>query len=180
MQRTSRGSYRNTEEQVSASFKTRSLQISFRKSLLLWIIKVQRDWRDPYTTKGLLWIQIGLLSFVLQGVVRLRKQELPIGNTYVASLLGSLLLIMTWNNSLLRAAKEALTEGSKKHFEIVDEIRDDHLGAARALVKDSEILAQLEAQIEKECRKLRSFLQAAEVGRVMVTFSCDMVIKHFS
>ncbi|KAI8146218.1 Aspartate/glutamate/uridylate kinase [Fennellomyces sp. T-0311] len=66
-------------------------------------------------------------------------------------------------NQLLRAAEEALTAGSNKHLEIVKEITADHLKAARSVVKNPEILKQLEAQIEKECLKLRSFLQAAEI-----------------
>ena len=43
------------------------------------------------------------------------------------------------------------------------ELLSDHLKAAKALVKDQTILEHLEAQIQKDCMKLRSFLQAAEV-----------------
>lgn len=64
---------------------------------------------------------------------------------------------------LLRAAEEALVEGSNKHLEIVKEIRQDHLNAARAVIKNKEILATLESQLDKECLRLRSFLEAAEV-----------------
>ncbi|KAI9250208.1 Aspartate/glutamate/uridylate kinase [Phascolomyces articulosus] len=66
-------------------------------------------------------------------------------------------------NQLLRAAEEALTQGSNKHLDIVKELTSDHLKAARSLVKNQTILEQLEGQIQKDCMKLRSFLQAAEI-----------------
>lgn len=56
-----------------------------------------------------------------------------------------------------------MTEGSEKHLEIVEEITQDHLNAARALITNKDILAKLESQLKNECLKLRSFLEAAEV-----------------
>lgn len=73
---------------------------------------------------------------------------------------------------MLRAAKEALTDGSDKHLEIVKEITEDHLQAAKAVIKDPETLQQTQQQIEKDCRKLRSFLQAAEVH--LVVWVCNL------
>ena len=64
---------------------------------------------------------------------------------------------------LLNAAEEALSEGSTKHLDIVQEIAEDHLNAARAVIKNKELLALLESQLRKECLRLRSFLEAAEV-----------------
>lgn len=69
----------------------------------------------------------------------------------------------SWNLRLLRAAEEALIEGSEKHLEIVEEITNDHLNAARSVIKNKEILLHLESQLRNECLKLRSFLEAAEV-----------------
>jgi aspartate kinase len=52
----------------------------------------------------------------------------------------------------------------------VKELRQDHLDAARAYIKNSEILSSVEAQLDEECLKLKSFLEAAEV----------MSITHYS
>ncbi|KAI8376439.1 Aspartate/glutamate/uridylate kinase [Radiomyces spectabilis] len=79
-------------------------------------------------------------------------------------------------NRLLRAAEEALTEGSSKYLDIVREIEEDHLAAARAHVKNAEILQQLEAQLEKDCVKLRSFLQAAEIIDEISPRSLDIIV----
>jgi aspartate kinase len=57
-------------------------------------------------------------------------------------------------------------DGSNRHLEIVQEIRQDHLNAARAVIENKEILSTLESQLEEECLKLRSFLEAAEVSRL--------------
>lgn len=67
---------------------------------------------------------------------------------------------------LLKAAEEALMDGSNRHLEIVEEIKQDHLEAAREVIKNQEILASLESQLTKECLKLRSFLEAAEVQTI--------------
>lgn len=99
---------------------------------------------------------------VLQEVVILKKRAQPIGNI-LRIILDHLKYAKTVNR-LLRAAEEALIDGSDKHLEIVQEIRQDHLNAARSVIENKEILDALESQLEKECLKLRSFLEAAEVG----------------
>ncbi|KAI7857416.1 Aspartate/glutamate/uridylate kinase [Circinella umbellata] len=78
-------------------------------------------------------------------------------------------------NQLLRAAEEALTPGSNKHLDIVKELLSDHLSAAKALVKNQIILEKLEAQIQKDCMKLRSFLQAAEIIEEISPRSRDII-----
>ncbi|KAG2227802.1 hypothetical protein INT45_002040 [Circinella minor] len=78
-------------------------------------------------------------------------------------------------NQLLHAAEEALTPGSNKHLDIVKELLSDHLEAAKALVKNQIILEQLEAQIQKDCMKLRSFLQAAEIIEEISPRSKDII-----
>jgi aspartate kinase len=45
----------------------------------------------------------------------------------------------------------------------VDLIRQEHFDAARASVRDPVILQELEAEIDKDCEWLRSFLFAAQV-----------------
>lgn len=77
---------------------------------------------------------------------------------------------------LLRAAEEALTDGSDKHLEIVKEITEDHLQAAKAVISNPEILQQTQQQIEKDCRKLRSFLQAAEVPSIDVIYLLQRLV----
>jgi aspartate kinase len=45
----------------------------------------------------------------------------------------------------------------------VDLIRQEHFNAARASVQDTGILQELEAEIERDCEWLRSFLYASQV-----------------
>ncbi|KAG1374554.1 hypothetical protein G6F60_009593 [Rhizopus arrhizus] len=77
---------------------------------------------------------------------------------------------------LLRAAEEALTEGSIEHLNIVKELRQDHLDAARAYIKNSEILSSVEAQLDEECLKLKSFLEAAEIIDEISPRSRDIIV----
>lgn len=46
----------------------------------------------------------------------------------------------------------------------VDVLRDDHIFAARANIRDPGLLQELEAEIERDCEGLRSFLFAAQVS----------------
>jgi aspartate kinase len=48
----------------------------------------------------------------------------------------------------------------------VDLIREEHFTAARASVQDAAILQELEAEIERDCEWLRSFLYASQVRSV--------------
>ncbi|CAO3699827.1 unnamed protein product [Rhizopus stolonifer] len=79
-------------------------------------------------------------------------------------------------NRLLRAAEEALIEGSNEHLNIVKEIRDDHIIAARSFVKNPEILKELEDRLEKECLRLKSFLEAAEIIDEISPRSRDIIV----
>ncbi|EJD05577.1 aspartate kinase [Fomitiporia mediterranea MF3/22] len=45
----------------------------------------------------------------------------------------------------------------------VDILRSDHLAAAQASVRDPELLKELEAEIDRDCEGLRSFLFAAQI-----------------
>jgi len=45
----------------------------------------------------------------------------------------------------------------------VDLIRSEHISAAKACIQSSEILQGLEAEIDRDCDWLRSFLFAAQV-----------------
>ncbi|KAI8887076.1 aspartate kinase [Backusella circina FSU 941] len=80
-------------------------------------------------------------------------------------------------NRLLQAAEEALKEGSNRYLEIVDDIREDHLEAARsAITSDKDILADVELQIQEECLRLCSFLEAAEIINEISPRSKDIIV----
>ncbi|KAG0131265.1 Aspartate/glutamate/uridylate kinase [Tuber indicum] len=66
-------------------------------------------------------------------------------------------------NRLLRAADEALKPQSKLYIDIVNDIRDDHVRAAKLEIRSEEIIATLESEIEAECGRLASFLGAAQI-----------------
>jgi aspartate kinase len=66
-------------------------------------------------------------------------------------------------NRLLRAAEEALRNGSVEHVGIVEAIRVDHVDAARELIADREIMERVVREIEFECKRLEDFLNAAQV-----------------
>ncbi|KAL4251984.1 aspartate kinase [Abortiporus biennis] len=58
----------------------------------------------------------------------------------------------------------------------VDLIRSEHLNAARSAVRDPQILATLEAEIEQDCDGLRSFLFAAQVIDEISPRSKDSIV----
>ncbi|KAI0938456.1 hypothetical protein AcV5_000133 [Taiwanofungus camphoratus] len=58
----------------------------------------------------------------------------------------------------------------------VDVIRGEHLSAARSSVRDPEILRELEAEIERDCDGLRSFLFATQVIDEISPRSRDSII----
>ncbi|MCJ1402411.1 Aspartokinase [Xylographa trunciseda] len=70
-------------------------------------------------------------------------------------------------NRLLRAAREAENSQSRQYEGIVHSIRDDHISAAKELVKSETIIRYLIADIEEECQDLVAFLAAAQrVGEI--------------
>ena len=71
------------------------------------------------------------------------------------------------NGRLLRAAEEALIPGSSAHGGIVKAIREDHIDAARGVIRGKEILERVEREIEFECKRLEDFLNAAQVCVLM-------------
>lgn len=64
----------------------------------------------------------------------------------------------------------------------VDLIRSEHMGAAKLSVRDPTILAELEAEIDKDCDWLRGFLFAAQVCPAVATPRAQFirVLTHFS
>jgi aspartate kinase len=58
----------------------------------------------------------------------------------------------------------------------IDLIRSEHLTAARSLVRDQTLLKQLEAEVERDCDGLRTFLFAAQVIDEISPRSKDSII----
>ncbi|ODQ54846.1 aspartate kinase [Saitoella complicata NRRL Y-17804] len=79
-------------------------------------------------------------------------------------------------NRLIRAAEEALTEGSKLYLDIVEAIRADHIKAAKELIASEAIIAELEKEIEYECERLGSFLSAAQIIEEISPKTKDIII----
>ncbi|KAH7910676.1 Aspartate/glutamate/uridylate kinase [Hygrophoropsis aurantiaca] len=70
-------------------------------------------------------------------------------------------------------------EAGQSHPEFnmtVDIIRSEHMSAAQASIRDSNILQELEAEIERDCDWLRSFLFAAQVIDEISPRSRDSII----
>lgn len=69
------------------------------------------------------------------------------------------------------------TGQSQPEFNVtIDLIRSEHINAAKASVKNPEILQELEAEIERDCDWLRSFLFAAQVINEISPRSRDSII----
>ncbi|ORX62109.1 aspartate kinase [Hesseltinella vesiculosa] len=79
-------------------------------------------------------------------------------------------------NRLLKAAAEAIIEGSTIHIELVKDILADHLQAAKAHIQNPDLLQQVCQQIENDCLRLKSFLQAAEIIEEISPRSKDVII----
>lgn len=70
-----------------------------------------------------------------------------------------------------------MTPNSTEYLQIVKDLLEDHLKAARETIQDRIILETLERQIEKDCIRLKSFLEAAQVSRNFKPPSL-FVIRH--
>ncbi|KAI0088997.1 aspartate kinase [Irpex rosettiformis] len=60
----------------------------------------------------------------------------------------------------------------------VDVLREEHLIAARASVRDPEVLKELEDEIDRDCDSLRSFLFAAQVINEISPRSKDSIVGY--
>nr|CAG8450094.1 15201_t:CDS:2 [Entrophospora candida] len=79
-------------------------------------------------------------------------------------------------NRLLQAAEQTHLRDSKKYIDLVDEIKKDHIEASRDLIKNPEILKDLEECLEKDCDKLKSFLEAVQIIEEISSRSKDNII----
>lgn len=77
--------------------------------------------------------------------------------------------------SSLRDSDSAASQ--QQLFEVtVEQIRNDHLTAAKAVIRDTEILEALEEEIDYDCDQLRSFLMAAQILEEISPRSKDTII----
>ncbi|KAI5806645.1 Aspartate/glutamate/uridylate kinase [Peziza echinospora] len=79
-------------------------------------------------------------------------------------------------NRLLKAAEEAMKHGSRMYLDIVNVIREDHVKAAKAQIKNQAILDQAVSDIELECTRLSSFLGAAQIIEEISPRTKDIII----
>lgn len=79
-------------------------------------------------------------------------------------------------NRLIRAADEALRPGSTEFVQIIQDLLDDHQKVADELIRDPEIRHDLKKDIERDCAKLRSFLEAAQIISEISPRSRDIII----
>jgi aspartate kinase len=75
---------------------------------------------------------------------------------------GKVVTRLTLLYRLLRAAEEAKKTGSRKYVEIVQQIHDDHVQAAKETIKSLDILADFERQATRECDNLIKVLESAQ------------------
>lgn len=66
----------------------------------------------------------------------------------------------------------SITEQPPSFNTTVDVIRSEHTNAARASVRNPEILKNLEVEIERDCENIKSFLFATQVCVTWFTRSC--------
>lgn len=64
---------------------------------------------------------------------------------------------------------DRLNEQEKNLFdETVDQIKRDHLEAARKVIKTEEVLREVEDELEYDCERLRGFLKAAQASSIII------------
>ncbi|KAL0084576.1 Aspartate/glutamate/uridylate kinase [Phycomyces blakesleeanus] len=79
-------------------------------------------------------------------------------------------------NRLIRAANDALRPGSQEYLTIIKEILDDHLKVADDMITSPDIRRNLKSDIEHDCSKLKSFLEAAQIINEISPRSRDIII----
>ncbi|KAI9258546.1 Aspartate/glutamate/uridylate kinase [Sporodiniella umbellata] len=79
-------------------------------------------------------------------------------------------------NRLIRAANDALKPGSQEYLTLIQDLLEDHLAAAAAMVHDQTIRLALEQDIQADCDRLKSFLEAAQIINEISPRSKDIII----
>ncbi|GAA6062537.1 hypothetical protein JCM10212_004303 [Sporobolomyces blumeae] len=72
---------------------------------------------------------------------------------------------------------DRLSENEKAPFDdTVDQIKRDHLEAARKAIKTQDVLRDVEDELEYDCERLRSFLKATQIIEEISTRSKDIIM----
>ncbi|KAG0164248.1 Aspartokinase [Apophysomyces sp. BC1034] len=79
-------------------------------------------------------------------------------------------------NRLIRAANDALKPGSNEYLTIIRELLEDHLKVADDMIQHPDIRNNLKNDIEHDCAKLKSFLEAAQIINEISPRSKDIII----
>ncbi|KAG0230881.1 Aspartate/glutamate/uridylate kinase [Mortierella sp. GBAus27b] len=79
-------------------------------------------------------------------------------------------------NRLLKAAASALVPGSNEYLETVQDIRADHLDAAQKHISNPEILKKVQGEVNQDCDRLKSFLEAAQIIEEISPRSKDIIM----
>ncbi|KAJ2352392.1 Aspartokinase, partial [Coemansia sp. RSA 2618] len=77
---------------------------------------------------------------------------------------------------LVKAADAVLGESPGNHQQIVRDILDDHLEAIEENIKDGDIKSELAESLTDVCRRLKVFLEAAEVINEVSPKSKDIIV----
>ncbi|KAJ2910401.1 Aspartokinase [Coemansia aciculifera] len=77
---------------------------------------------------------------------------------------------------LVKAADAVLGDASVDHQQIVQDILDDHLAAAQENISDEHIKESLTDKLTDVCRRLKVFLEAAEVINEVSPKSKDIIV----
>ncbi|KAJ2001457.1 Aspartokinase [Coemansia thaxteri] len=77
---------------------------------------------------------------------------------------------------LVKAADAVLDDASVDHQQIVQDILDDHLEAAQENIADEQIKERLRKSLTDVCRRLKVFLEAAEVINEVSPKSKDIIV----
>ncbi|GAA6048829.1 hypothetical protein JCM3770_003642 [Rhodotorula araucariae] len=85
--------------------------------------------------------------------------------------------LLSGSVSSLRLSRAATPDERQPFDDTVDQIRDDHLDAARkAIVNSKELLDEVEEELEYDCERLRGFLRAALIIDEISTRSKDIIM----
>ena len=66
--------------------------------------------------------------------------------------------------------------GSTEYLQIINDLLQDHLDVAEEMINDPEILKELKHDIGRDCTKLKSFLEAAQIISEISPRSRDIII----
>ncbi|GAA5909455.1 hypothetical protein JCM8208_006530 [Rhodotorula glutinis] len=85
--------------------------------------------------------------------------------------------LLSGSVSSLRLSRSATPDERQPFDDTVDQIKEDHMAAARkAIVNSRELLDEVEEELEYDCERLRGFLRAAQIIDEISTRSKDIIM----